>query len=229
LQFDQKNPLSLDLPSIFWKQLVGIQLDKRDLREIDLTTSESLERIEIMSEDTFKSTIFETFTTLLSDKSTVVELKQGGGEIFVSYENRHEYTELKWKCRLNESKLQMSAVLRGMETIVPLSLLNIFTPKDIKYLICGKSDIDLGVLKKHTRYRGVKETDLHIQFFWKVLESFSSYERTLFLRFAWGRERLPNENDFVEEMKIFPNIKENQDKQLPRADTCFFQCFVTCL
>jgi len=55
-----------------------------------------------------------------------------------------------------------------------------------------------------------------------VLEEFSPAERSLFLRFAWGRERLPAETEFQEEMKIFPNSKENPDKQLPHADTCFF-------
>jgi len=79
------------------------------------------------------------------------------------------------------------------------------------------------LLKKHTQYRGgIKPTDAHIQNFWKVLEQFSPGERTLFLRFAWGRERLPPECEFHEEMKIFPNNKGNHDKQLPHADTCFF-------
>jgi hypothetical protein len=54
------------------------------------------------------------------------------------------------------------------------------------------------------------------------LEEFTHAQRSLFLRFAWGRERLPPEGQFNEEMKIFPNTKADQDSQLPHADTCFF-------
>ena len=38
-------------------------------------------------------------------------------------------------------------------------------------------------------------------------QGFGRAERRLFLRFAWGRERLPLEADFTEksEMKIFPS------------------------
>jgi hypothetical protein len=35
----------------------------------------------------------------------------------------------------------------------------------------------------------------------------SQHERRLFLRFAWGRDRLPSEKDFKEDMKIFPNLR----------------------
>ena len=97
-------------------------------------------------------------------------------------------------------------------------------------------------VQRHTRYRGgVKESDPHIRFFWAVLESFSEEERRQFLRFAWGRERLPQEKDFLEDMKIFPNLRyvvrynlmtyvtdpncnlrPNPDNQLPHAETCFF-------
>jgi hypothetical protein len=56
---------------------VGLTLDKQDLRDIDLSTAESLEKIEQMELEEFTSTIFETFTTLMSDKS-MVELTEGG-------------------------------------------------------------------------------------------------------------------------------------------------------
>jgi hypothetical protein len=137
---------------------------------------------------------------------------------------------------LGEAKNQIRSLTEGLGLLIPLPILfGLFTWKDMRYLVCGNPDIDLDLLKvrfhciviydiqRHTRYRaGVKPTDAHVEFFWDVLADFSPYERTLFLRFAWGRERLPPENDFTEEMKIFPNNKENQDLQLPHADTCFF-------
>eukprot|EP01114_Cavostelium_apophysatum_P014886 TRINITY_DN3963_c0_g1_i3.p1 TRINITY_DN3963_c0_g1~~TRINITY_DN3963_c0_g1_i3.p1 ORF type:complete len:4002 (+),score=1092.69 TRINITY_DN3963_c0_g1_i3:116-12121(+) len=216
-----KNPLALDLPSFFWKPLCGLPLDKNDLKEIDYSESESLERIEAMTKQEFEASIFETFTAILSDRKTSVDLKPTGSEISVTFENREEFLKLKWSKRLDESTLQMDAILRGLNSVIPL--LNFFTWRDMRSLVCGDPEINLELLKKHTQYRGgVQASDPHVQYFWNVLEEFSPKERSLFLRFAWGRERLPPENDFNEEMKIFPNSKDNQDKQLPHADTCFF-------
>ena len=44
----------------------------------------------------------------------------------------------------------------------------------------------------------------HIKMFWEVLESFSQADRRLFLRFAWGRERLPLESEYTidHDMKV---------------------------
>ena len=51
---------------------------------------------------------------------------------------------------------------------------------------------------------GVKEDDSHVKAFWEVLGEFGQVERRLFLRFAWGRERLPLESDYTDlsEMKV---------------------------
>jgi hypothetical protein len=69
----------------------------------------------------------------------------------------------------------------------------------------------------------VTEQDAHIRHFWKVLEDFGHHERMLFLRFAWGRQRLPSEAELKNEpMKIFPFPCDNADVRLPHAETCFF-------
>ena len=40
-------------------------------------------------------------------------------------------------------------------------------------------------------YIGVEATAPLVQWFWEVMEEFSTAERSLFLRFVWGRTRLP--------------------------------------
>ncbi len=49
-----KNPLPLDLPSFFWKPLVGQALDRRDLELIDYSVCHSWAEIEKMSAETFQ-------------------------------------------------------------------------------------------------------------------------------------------------------------------------------
>lgn len=175
-----------------------------------------------MNQETFQSTIFENFSTLLSDKITKINLKENGENENVSYENRMEFINLKYQVRCNEAQVQQDCIIRGLGSVISISLFCLFTWKDMRYLVCGKPEIDLHLLERHTQYRGVSPTDQHIRFFWNVLRSFSATEQTLFLKFAWGRERLPPETLFNEEMKIFPINKENQDSLLPHADTCFF-------
>lgn len=57
--------------------------------------------------------------------------------------------------------------------------------------MCGSPDIPLHLLKSVATYKGVEPTSALIQWFWEVMESFSNTERSLFLRFVWGRTRLP--------------------------------------
>ncbi len=51
-----------------------------DYRDIDVNSFESLEKTLTLNEETFNLNIFETFSTLLADKVTVVPLKEGGEE-----------------------------------------------------------------------------------------------------------------------------------------------------
>jgi hypothetical protein len=67
-----QNPLSLDLPSIFWKPIVGLKPNRNDLKEIDYSTCESMERIENMTKETFDEYIFESFSTMLTDRQETI-------------------------------------------------------------------------------------------------------------------------------------------------------------
>ena len=58
----------------------------------------------------------------------------------------------------------------------------------------GRANINVELLKKHTEYGdGYKESSPVIPNFWKVLKDFSDEERELYLKFVWGRSRLPLE------------------------------------
>lgn len=64
-----------------------------------------------------------------------------------------------------------------------------------------------------------------IQWFWEVMEEFSNQERSLFLRFVWGRTRLPRTiadfrgRDFV--LQVLDKYNP-PDHFLPESYTCFF-------
>jgi hypothetical protein len=91
--------------------------------------------------------------------------------------------------------------------------------------------MDVDLLKENTVYRvtyififkGCSESDTVIQFLWKCLEEFSAEERSMYLRFVWGRSRLPlTSKDFPMKHRIEILHHNNPDIALPTSHTCFF-------
>jgi len=111
--------LNLDLPSIFWKKLLDVQVDRKDLESIDRYTIQCLDDIininkKGISESNFSFVVERKFTTCLSDGSEV-ELMKEGKDTEVTYSNRIKYCELVEKVRLDESNLQIKAIQNGLE------------------------------------------------------------------------------------------------------------------
>lgn len=80
-------------------------------------------------------------------------------------------------------------------------------------------------MKENTTYQGCSESDLVIEFFWKCLDDFTQEERAMYLRFVWGRSRLPlTSKDFSKKHKIQMMRKTSYDADymLPVSHTCFF-------
>lgn len=64
--------------------------------------------------------------------------------------------------------------------------------QDLELRVCGLPEIDLAFLREHTHYQvGLADTDQHIQFFWRVLESLQPDELRMFIKFACNLERIP--------------------------------------
>ncbi len=224
-----KNVMPLDLPSLFWKAIVKQPIVLSDLEAIDQSAAQSMRELRdidlrgVTAED-FENIIIENFTTKSSD-GTEVELVENGRNITVTYDTRHEYSRLVEQYRLHkELRYQIDAIRDGLYSVVPPRFFPIFTWHELEMLICGSPIIDLEVLKKHTTYEGYTATSREVKDFWQCLESFDSNERSLYLRFVWGRSRLPiTEEGFANHhMKIQRLDRHNHDSVLPLSHTCFF-------
>jgi len=219
--------LNLDLPSLLWKPLVGQPITRADLVAIDSLCYDVMEKVanidqQNVTEETFNDVITTNFVTTSCD-GREVELKENGSNIPVTWHNRKEFVSLLEQYRLNEFKLQIEAIRRGLATIVPIPLLPLFTWQELEMMVCGKREIKIDYLRANTRYRSpVQESDPHIQMMWQVLESLSHDERQLFLRFVWGQSRLPyNPADFHQKFEITAAALDS-DAALPCGHTCFF-------
>jgi len=83
--------------------------------------------------------------------------------------------------------------------------------------------MNVDVLKKNTIYgEGMSENHPSVGMFWTALKSFTRDDRARYLRFVWGRSRLPvSTADWSRKHKI-NLLDRDPDKYLPIGHTCFF-------
>jgi len=214
------NTLNLDLPSMVWKQLLDEEVDQSDLEAVDKLCIQALTELSNLNQQKFDYLVMEKFTTLTSDGKEV-ELKPNGKEIPVTFEMRDEFVRLSVQYRLHEGDQHIRAIKKGLHAIVPANMLSLFSGYDLELMVCGNPMVDLKVLRKHTQYRHISAGSTLIKNLWKCLESFNMEERQLFLRFVWGRSRLPvSEGDWTQEFTVLA-LNAGDDK-LPISHTCFF-------
>jgi hypothetical protein len=111
----------------------------------------------------------------------------------------------------------------GLSAVLPMELLPMFTPNELEQLVSGTSMVDVALLRQCTEYEDISPDSATVCNFWKVLESLTNEERTLFLRFVWARSRLPGSAlDFPMNFRLQGIKREYPDSYLPQAHTCFF-------
>ncbi|KAJ8962033.1 hypothetical protein NQ314_005815 [Rhamnusium bicolor] len=218
------SPLSLNLAEPVWKQLAGIDLTPADLTEIDRDYVPGLLCIRDMAAD---EPLFQNLEMPFSTPSSCgTDVPLSTKYKRITYENRLEYVRLALNFRLHEFDEQVKAVRDGMSRVVPVPLLSLFSGYELETMVCGSPDIPLSLLKSVATYKGgIDSSAPLIQWFWEVMEEFSNQERSLFLRFVWGRTRLPRTiadfrgRDFV--IQILDKYTP-PDHFLPESYTCFF-------
>jgi hypothetical protein len=222
------NIIELDFPSIVWKKIVNKEVTVEDLEMIDheiYNSMASLREIDKkgINEENFNDYIFDQFITK-SSEGLDVELIKDGKKKKVTYHNRIEYADMVENYRLNEINHQVDAIKEGLFSIIQPRFFSIFTWNEIENLICGTPDIDINILKKHTIYEGYNISSREIKDFWAILTSFTKKEKSNYIRFVWGRSRLPvSEEKFTSPMKIQKYVKSKRpDDYLPLSHTCFF-------
>ena len=218
--------LHLDLSPVVWKLLGGEPVAApEDLEAVDVEIARSLRLLRAMGREEFDAAFADhlDFTCVATDGRTV-ELVPGGAQRTVGYDDRVEYARLVEQYRLREFDAQAAALRAGLATIVPARLLALFTWEEIEVMVCGLRQVDVGLLRQVTEYSsGVRPEDPHVQYLWQVLEEWTDEERSMFIRFCWGRSRLPlRAEDFPQRFKIQCFGRAPADNYLPVAHTCFF-------
>eukprot|EP00474_Spongospora_subterranea_P005021 CRZ05479.1 hypothetical protein [Spongospora subterranea] len=231
LAIRSRNLLSLDFPSIVWKSLVSEEILDADITAIDAlalriaTNIEKMEKDPQVNAENFEELVSMNFSITGSDGEDV-DLIPNGSEIAVTWANRAEFVQRLVEYRRREFKVQCDAMRRGLSCVVPAPMLSLFSWAELELMVCGRPAFNLDLLKSMTTYEWCSPTDAHIVAFWEVMYNrFDDAQRVDFLKFVWGRSRLPvSAADFDCKFKVsnMPKSRQNPDAYLPISHTCFF-------
>lgn len=218
-----KHYLPYDWAPLVWKLLLEAKPDASDLMAIDRQAHSRLERIrQCSSKEKWESEFPGQTFTFPDCTGKERELFSGQGHRQVRFEERHMFADKALEMRLNEFNVGVAAVRKGLQVCVPARTLKLFTWRELEQLCCGDPLVDAAYLRQHTHYSdGYSEEHPVIQRFWRVFDSLPNKDRSDFVRFSWGRARLPRPEHFTTPFSI--HGMGGGDSALPMAHTCFFQ------
>ncbi|KAI8332283.1 hypothetical protein BC941DRAFT_505374 [Chlamydoabsidia padenii] len=224
------NSVTLDLhfPLALYKKLMNVPVDVSDLKQLDPSLGQGLERLLLMdqhSKQVFSSDeefdhYFQVDVESFGHMKTV-DLKPNGGSILVTKDNRKEFVNLYVDFLLNKVvEKQFAAFQMGFNLICQDCAIKIFRPEEIEQLICGSSDLDFYALEKSTVYDGGwNEKSTVIKYFWEIVHDFTYEERKKLLFFATGSDRAPIGGLSKLQFVIAKNGGDSD--RLPTSHTCY--------
>lgn len=115
----------------------------------------------------------------------------------------------------------MKWLKEGIEAILDLNILSMLNWEEIEKRACG-GDIEVDILKSITEYRNENEESQVIKWFWQMFEEFTQEERKMYLKFVWGRSKIPQDTTNLAYRHCISLYSHWNDKSLPKSHTCFF-------
>ena len=221
------NVLNLNLHPIFYKKLLNKEVDFSEIETLDKLSYKFIINLEnIKSEEEFDNLHDDLYFAVPSVDNTLTDLIENGQNKKVTFKNLPEYINLYKKFLLTEYDNQISLIRSGLfDLLFKLTQKNfsyLLTPQDLEEFITGIPKLDIQLLRERTLYDSYEANSKIIQDFWKVLESFSEEEKSLYLKFVSGRTRLPDARSINLIHKIQKLNKRNPDSYMPISTTCYF-------
>ncbi|XP_033311343.1 E3 ubiquitin-protein ligase Nedd4 isoform X4 [Bombus vancouverensis nearcticus] len=209
----------------FYKMMLGKSIDLKDMESVDSEYYNSL--LWIKENDPSELELTFCVDEESFGHTSQRELKPDGANIPLTDENKDEYIALviQWRF-VSRVQEQMNAFLEGFNALIPPTLVKIFDENELELLMCGIQHIDVRDWKQNTLYKGDYHANhIVVQWFWRVVLSFSNEMRSRLLQFVTGTSRVPM-NGFKELYgsngpQLFTIEKWGTPENYPRAHTCF--------
>ncbi|XP_045615393.1 E3 ubiquitin-protein ligase Nedd-4 isoform X2 [Procambarus clarkii] len=209
----------------FYKMMLSKSIELKDMESVDSEYYNSL--LWIQENDPADLDLTFSVDEESFGRTSSHSLKENGAEIPVTNENKNEYIELviNWRF-VQRIHNQMEAFRDGFNDVVPVSHIKIFDENELELLMCGIVSIDVKDWRANTVYKGEYHPNhIVIQWFWRVVLSFTNEMRARLLQFVTGTSRVPM-NGFKELYgsngpQLFTIEMWGETKNYPRSHTCF--------
>lgn len=206
-----------------YKKLKGHSCSLEDLVELHPDLARGLQAL--LSFDGDVESVFQTsFQISYADIFGVThdkDLKPDGSNILVTNDTRQEFIDLYINHIFNDSvEVQFNAFSRGFNKVCAGNALDLFTPTELEFLLCGNPNLDFDDLERGTRYQdGFDAASPTVKMFWDVLKEFGQDDKKKFLKFTTGSDRAPI--DGLSQLGLILSRNTDEDERLPSSHTCF--------
>jgi len=224
--------LSAHLSRTLYQNLLKQSITLEDFQIISPTEYTSLCN---MRDTDITDIFFETFSMTLDrlGSQDEVEFMPGGKDIEVTNENKAEYIQKKLEfISYGIAKDQIDRFLAGFWEVVPVELMQVFSPSELEQVMCGTPKIDMDDWKTHTFYNGSYAPSHEVVlWFWEHVEQMPDPDRAKVLQFITASSVVPvsgfkglqgSHGDACPFTIVdVPYTQVAPSLQLPKAHTCF--------
>ncbi|KAG2584881.1 hypothetical protein PVAP13_6KG352006 [Panicum virgatum] len=205
-------------------RLTGRSLILDDIADTDPSLHKSCKQILEMDPSLVDSNVlgltFVREVEVLGSRTTR-ELIPGGKDVAVTSQNRQSYISLLIQDRfINSTRLQLSHFIIGFSSFFDRGKL-----WDFDRMLGGGSDdtIDVKEWRAYTDYRGYKEKDRQIKWFWKAVENMTVEQQRRLLFFWTSVKYLPSDGfSGLGCIKLLIFRASSSRDHLPTSQTCFY-------
>lgn len=215
-------PLPFGLPSCMLKHLRGEDLIFDDLRDVDLDTHTNLSRLRGLSADDLEAMDLNFTICVTSEGRTREHVLVSGGEaMVVTHDNLEHYLRAYAIHRLEtQIRAPLNAFLLGFYELIPASLLQRFTWRQLGTLLCGSPTIDVDDWQANAVIQGGDANTPVVMWLWETVRNFNDADRHRFLEHVTATPNPPAAG-FARLGKKFTITLVADGDRLPVAHTCF--------
>lgn len=184
-------PLGFHLSLPLLKMIVGVPVTFDDLEHFD---PECFQSLKWLLENNEVDALALTFSVGEMNGSAVTEheLVPGGASVDVTDANKVEFVALKFRHLVfGRVEAVLQPFLTGIFEVIPRSLLMLFDPEELDYLLSGSDEIDIEDWRRNTKYSEELHDHPAMRWFWELVEEMPLEHRRRLLRFATGSARVP--------------------------------------
>lgn len=95
--------------------------------------------------------------------------------------------------------------------------------EEIEIRVSGEKTVDVEKLKSITEYENCSASTKQVKWFWNIMSRMTEADKCNYLRFVWGRSRMPSDLQNLANKHTIYFDEGSSDVNLPTSHTCFFQ------